>query len=990
MPRLLQPAFTRGEVSPQLHGRVDLALYQIALRTLRNMMVRPQGGAFNRGGTQFVAPCRHADSASVLIPFIFSTEQAYILEFSEGSIRVFANGAFVEDIGVSNPIDGINVGAGPTFTRTVSFTDPHGLVTDDQVTIFGVKGTGSYNINGTWTVVSTPTVRIIEIASPLADKGQYFIGGDMSQAIDLVTPYVEAELADLRFAQSADVLTVTHKDHPQYEFRRLSSNNFEFVPAVFDSGPFLDDNLEFSIQIHASAAFGEVALTSTADVFELDHEGVLLRLSSRNLSAVMPWESGQVLANQTENVLGILRRSDGKVYKCVTDFTPAAGDQARSGSFRPVHEFGVQSDGSGKIVSADVTREGVAWEYVHSGFGVVRITNVASPTSATATVLRRLPADVVGGPVAAATYGPFAGDGVTKVFSIAGAADFSKYAYEVTLDGVLIKPDLYEVDATLDTVTFYDAPATAVVISVDELTSNNRTDIWALGAWGEHKGYPSLVSYFQDRIFYAASRDQPQTLWASKVASYKDFGVSSPIQDDDALNFTQNSRQINALRELLPLDKLVTLSASGAFKVTDGQDEVLTPTTVGFKPQSFRGAKRIRAVLVGDEAVFVHDAGRELRTLGYKFEVDKFTGVDLSVMANHLLTKTKTVADMDYAEEPHSVIHVVRTDGQLLHLTYDPEQEVTAWSHSDTADGLFERVCVIPEDSDSAVYFVVNRTVNGQTSRHIERLSDREVDDPLYDGVFVDCALSFDGRNTGTKTMRLTGADFSQDELLTLTASGSTFDSDLPPDQVWLELTDEDDVTHRVRVVFEAYTSPTVITVRPISDVPTALQAVATTTWSLAYDTFSGLNHLEGATVTATVDGTALDDQVITGGTLELDSPAAVVHVGLRITCDMEPLEINIANSETVRDLAKHIGAVTVVVLQSRDIQVGPDADHLDDIPTREESDDYDASALVDGAQKLYIASTLSTEGRFFLRHDEPLPLNVLAFIPKVQLGTDG
>jgi hypothetical protein len=996
--RLLQPAFTRGEISPQLHARVDLALYQTGLKTLRNFIVRPQGGVSNRPGTQYVSITADSDAgSSILIPFIFSTEQAYILEFAEERVRVFTNGSYVEDPASANTITSVTLNPGPGF-RVVNTATPHGYSDGDIVHISGVVGSGAYQINGAWRITVTAASQFV-LDPPDEDVGSYVSGGVTATDIQVETPYQAADLADLRFTQSADVLTVVHKDYPVHEFRRLSASSFTFTEVNFESGPFLDVNDEFSAQIYASAALGNaVTLTATTPasgtpVFTSDMVGSLIKLESRNLSTIMPWESGGVLANETESTLGVLRRSEGKVYRCVTDFTPAAGDQCRSGSFRPVHEFGVQSDGSGKIVSADVTREGVSWEYLHSGFGVARITGYISATQATCRVLSRFPDDCVGGVNTA--FGPFTmtGDGTDVTLSIAGATDNNKYNFEVTFDGVIQAPELFEVNASTDVLTFFTAPGVGVAVSARQLGTNNRTDLWYRGAWSEVQGYPSLAAYFGDRLFYAASREQPQTIWGSRVGAYNDFSVSSPSADDDALNFTQNARQINAIRDMIPMEKLVTLTSNGAFKITDGQDEVLTPTTVGFKPQSFRGAKRIRTIMAGDEAVFVHDAGRELRTLGYRFDVDKFTGVDLNIMANHLFVKTpsvtRTVVDMDYAEEPHSIIHVVRSDGKMLALTYDQEQEVVGWATADTLDGQFERVCVIPEDSDSAVYAIVLRTIGDRTERFIERFATREIED-IHDGVFLDSCVSFDGRNITDTSLTI---EFPVGAVL-ITASAPVFSLSSPPDLVTLNIEDADGNSYSLRGTFVSISDTQSMEIELIGDlsvsVQIALDGRSTTDWSIGFDTFSGLSHLEGGTVTIYADGGVEADQVVSGGQIVLANPAVVVHVGIRITCDFEPLQVNVVGAETVRDLSKHIGAVSLVLLQSRDIQVGPDADHLDDVATREESDEYDASALVDGVYKIHIASTLSTEGNFFLRHDEPFPLTILAAIPEAKFGTNG
>jgi hypothetical protein len=999
MARLLQPAFTRGELSPLLRARVDTALYQVGLRKLRNMFVRTQGGVSNRAGLPFVGIAASNDEGgSVLIPFIFSTEQAYILEFSAGAIRVFANGAFIPSGVGTATITNVVVSGGPAlFFRTITTSAPHGYNIGDLVHIAGLVASGTYQVNGSHRITGTSanTFDINEMPA-LADKGSYISGGTVSLDVNVVNPYDADELADLRFAQSADVLTVTHPAHPQYEFRRLSASSFEFVQAEFEDGPFLDTNLDFSYQMHASQVLGTVSITGTRSVFLEAHEGALLRLQSRNLSLIQPWESGGIIKRDSGSTLGVLRRSEGRVYKCVTDQTPSGANKIiRSGSVRPVHEFGVQPDGSGLAISADIEREGVSWEYLHSGFGIARITSYSSGTVVLAQVLRRLPDDCAGG--VSTAFGPFTmtGDGVDVTLSIAGATSHNKYDFEVTYNGVIQEPALFEVNATTDVLTFYAAPATGVSVSARQLstaTFSSRTDLWAFGAWSDVQGYPSVVSYHQDRLFYGASTEQPQTVWGSRTGSYKDYGVSVPIADDDSVNFTMNGRQINAIRDLIPLDKLVAMTAAGAWVVTDGENEVLTPSTVGFKPQSYRGAKRLRTILVGDEAVFVHDAGRKIRTLGYRFDTNKFGGVDLIVAAEHLLTKDNTAVDMDYAEEPHTLLHVVREDGEMPVLTYEPEQEVTAWSHYDTLDGQFERVCVIPEDTDSAAYVIVRREIGSNTVRYIERFADRFDEDPIG-GVYADSALSFDGRNTSDVTLTL---EFPIGPgTIILTASDDVFSLANPPDLVTLTIEDADGNSYSIRGTFASISDPTQMEITSIealaAEVQDALEGRSTTVWALGFDEFNGLHHLEGATVCILADGGVEEDQLVTGGQITLASPATVVHVGLRVTAEMETLDVNIPGEQTVRGNAKHIGKVDVICYRSRNILVGPDADHLDEIATRTpEDDEYDAESLKEDIQDLYIATTLSKNGRVLIRHDEPLPLTVLGVIPSVEFGTNG
>ena len=101
---------------------------------------------------------------------------------------------------------------------------------------------------------------------------------------------------------------------------------------------------------------------------------------------------------------------------------------------------------------------------------------------------------------------------------------------------------------------------------------------------------------------------------------------------------------------------------------------------------------------------------------------------------------------MALAITPDTVLWAVRSDGTLLGLTYNREQEVIAWHRHDTGDGdEFEDVVCIPEGDEDAVYVLVKRTVNGATKRYIERFLSREIEDVDADAWFVDSGLEYDG-----------------------------------------------------------------------------------------------------------------------------------------------------------------------------------------------------------------------------------------------------
>jgi len=91
----IQTSFTGGELSPLLDGRVDIAAYKVGCRSLRNFQLLSFGGARRRRGTSFRAAAKNATKRARLVPFVFSQSQAYVLEFGDGYIRVYKDGAQV-------------------------------------------------------------------------------------------------------------------------------------------------------------------------------------------------------------------------------------------------------------------------------------------------------------------------------------------------------------------------------------------------------------------------------------------------------------------------------------------------------------------------------------------------------------------------------------------------------------------------------------------------------------------------------------------------------------------------------------------------------------------------------------------------------------------------------------------------------------------------------------------------------------------------------
>src|SRR5690606_26192203 len=497
----------------------------------------------------------------------------------------------------------------------------------------------------------------------------------------------------------------------------------------------------------------------------------------------------------------------------------------------------------------------------------------------------------------------------------------------------------WNINATADTITFLEAPPAGtnnIVVKEFAASAVGGTDVWAVGAWSVRYGFPSEVEFFADRLWLGGTRSEPQRIDASAIGDYTNFGRSSPIVDSDAVSFTINARQVNAVKDLVPLDSLLVLTTGGEWKTTGGQNEVITPSTIGVKPQAYHGTGDIPAKVLGESAIFVQEQGQRIRDLGYQFEKDGFRGNEISVWADHLFTGYRVVG-IEQSRSPYPVLWFPRDDGQLNACTYMPEQEIVGWHPHDT-DGKVLDVCVLPGEMEDEVYLLVEREIDGNTVQYIEQLADFRVLDQR-ECIYMDSALTYDGRNDSATTVTLAdaGNGWGSNVALTLTASASLFigTSD-EGDGFEIEVSGE-----RLRVIIDAYVSATTVSVYATSDVPVEMRNVALTDWTFQRNTIAGLGHLEGKELSILADGTVHPRRTVTGGSITLDRPHGIVNVGLPYRGHVETLELNVPGGEPVRAQKKLAYKVAIQVLDSRGIKSGTRLDELDEFPQRQ-FEDYD------------------------------------------------
>ena len=278
--------------------------------------------------------------------------------------------------------------------------------------------------------------------------------------------------------------------------------------------------------------------------------------------------------------------------------------------------------------------------------------------------------------------------------------------------------------------------------------------------------YPGAVSYFEQRRCFAGTVNQPQNIWMTRSGTESNLNYSIPTRDDDAIRFRVAAREANTIRHIVPLGDLVLLTGSAEWRINSVNSDVLTPTTISVRPQSYIGANNVQPVIVNNNLIYAAARGGHVREMAYNFNVNGYVTGDLSLRAPHLFDSLNIV-DLAFAKSPQPIVWFVSSGGKLLGLTYVPEQQVGAWHQHDT-DGTFESIAVVAEGDEDALYAVVRRTVNGNSVRYVERMASRLFVDPA-DAFFVDCGATYSGAPADT----ISGLSFLEGKTVSILADGA-------------------------------------------------------------------------------------------------------------------------------------------------------------------------------------------------------------------------
>ena len=823
------PSFTAGEMSDSMQGRTDFAKYFSAASRIENFVVLPHGPITRRPGTHFVSEVKDSTAKTRLIPFTFSTEQTYILEFGNQYIRFYK------------------------------------------------------------------------------DNGQIISGGS---AFEIASPYTTAQLFDIKFAQSADIMYLTHESHPVKKLSRTGHTSWTLVDCNFTDGPYLDTNTTSTTLTPAATSGTAINLNASAAVFVSTDVGRLVRLSG--------------------------------------------------------------------------------------GFG--KITNFNSST--------------------------------------------------------LVQIDI-----------------------LDDFDNTNAVSTWKLGAFSVATGFPRCVSFFEQRLVFAGTSTQPQTMFFSKSGDYEN--MSSGTNDDDAMVYTIASNQVNAIQAMKATRTLIVMTTGGEYAVSSGaSQDAITPTNINIRKQSNYGSAGVDALSIGNATIFVQRAKRKIRELAYNFDTDGYTAPDLTILADHISESGLT--DMAYQQEPHSIVWAVRNDGQLAGLTYNRLENVVAWHRhifggkSDTGKSVKQQKISFTANStnvstsnntititghglstgDAVYYFAGSNVIGGlsnskvyyaiavdantiklatsssnassNTAISLTSAPGSNTTQFIYQGVNINNNFLFIEnhgfktgnfifyKNSGTAISGLAEnvkyyvakiddnqiqlfTDEARSSVVNLTSAHSSEQTDKILTHAKVESVatiDGDSDEDEVYVIVKRFINGSVkryveyFTPFEFNEDLTAFHYLDS---GLAYaggetGTLSGLTHLEGEIVDIIGEGSTQNSKVVSSGAISLDTAIEEAKVGLLYSSDLQTMRLDEGFTETTQTKTIRVFDLSVRFQDTIGASVGPNSDNLTAIDFRDSSASMDLPVpLFTGDKSVEFDAGHGAEGLIYVKQPQALPMTILGIYPRME-----
>ena len=535
--------------------------------------------------------------------------------------------------------------------------------------------------------------------------------------------------------------------------------------------------------------------------------------------------------------------------------------------------------------------------------------------------------------------------------------------------------------------------------------SSNPTTKWSEGAFSSVRGFPKALAFYEERLFFAGTTHQPQSIFGSVSA---DFENHSPgTNDDDAVNITIASDQVNVIKHLLPGRFLQILTTSAEFTLSGGSGtQAVTPTNINVLRETTFGTSQVRPLRAGNSTILVQKGTEKVKEITFDLDTDGLLGVDLTVLADHITRGGLT--DMIWQQEPELILWFVAADGRFVGLTYDRANGTVGW-HDHKIGGRSGSATITVTDyaniavgttleltkSDGTTVTFTSEAAGSSSPSSSLGFRPNTNNDTTADNIFtaINSHADFTVANPASNVVTINETTPKAYGYLSIVSSDTTRLATTNQQAPIVESITaipsgaEDQVYMTVQLTIDGSTVRHVVLMNSINfgtDISDAFFVDSGLTYSgTATTTITGLNHLEGQTVQILADGSAHPDKTVSGGSITLDRSASKVHIGLGYSSIIKTLRLEGgANDGVSQGKIKRIHGVTARFLDTVGAELGPEITSLDRIPFRDSSMAMDVAVpMFTGDKEISFPAGYDNDAQVVIRQSQPLPMTVVAIM---------
>ena len=414
---------------------------------------------------------------------------------------------------------------------------------------------------------------------------------------------------------------------------------------------------------------------------------------------------------------------------------------------------------------------------------------------------------------------------------------------------------------------------------------------------------PRCVTFFEERLYWAGTDNLPQTIWASKSGDFLNMDQGTGL-DDESIEFTLATDDVNVIRWMKASDVLLIGTVGGEFKL-HGSGNPVTPSNVRVVQETKYGSSTVTPITSGRAVLFNQRATKKLRQMIFDLNVEGFVAPDLTILAEDITGDG--ITHMAYQQEPDSIIWATRSDGTLIGLTYQRDQQVVAW-HQHPVGGYFGNTTITATDytniavgttitltkSDGLTVVFTSEAISGSAPSATNGWRPNESNDTTADNIYtaINAHADFTVANPAanivtilddTTGLGLLSVETSDSTRLAVTNRGQAVaesvavipSADGLADELWVSVKR---TVEGSTVRYIEYLDPTIF-------VDSGLSYSGSATSS-----FSGLDHLDGQTVQIIGDSAVYPNKKVVSGAVSIATAVTTAYIGLHYPTEIVTL----------------------------------------------------------------------------------------------------